>query len=480
MFSRINRYQFGKALPVQVSHRLAADSAVFDEDNLVSCAGLVPVMTLAEQTGLSELLAHNVHIAAPRIKSGSVNPAPKLATLIAGMCAGADCIDDVDIVRSGGMKVLFGGVYAPSTIGTLLREFTFGHNRQLEAVLAGHLARLCAQVELLPGADVRAFLDIDSLLRPVFGQAKQGASYGHTKIAGKQILRKGLSPLATTISTDLAAPVIAGLRLRAGKANSGRGAGRMVAQGIATARAAGVTGEILVRGDSAYGTRAVIGAARRGGARFSLVLTKNTAVQKTIDSIPEDAWTPVRYPGAVQDPDTGEWISDAEVAEISYTAFASTKDATTARLIVRRVKDARHLDALFPVWRHHPFFTNADEPTADADITHRRHAIIETTFADLINGPLAHMPSGHFGANSAWILCAGIAHNLLRAAAVLTGGPHRAARGATLRRKIINIPARLARPQRQPILHLPRHWPWSSAWLALWHNTIGPSPPAST
>ena len=281
MFSRINRYQFGKALPVQVSHRLAADSAMFDEDNLVSCAGLVPVMTLAEQTGLSELLTHNVHIAAPRIKSGSVNPAPKLATLIAGMCAGADCIDDVDIVRNGGMKVLFGGVYAPSTIGTLLREFTFGHNRQLEAVLAGHPARLCAQVELLPGADVRAFLDIDSLLRPVYGQAKQGASYGHTKIAGKQILRKGLSPLATTISTDLAAPVIAGLRLRAGKANSGRGAGRMVAQGIATARAAGVTGEILVRGDSAYGTRAVIGAARRGGARFSLVLTKNTAVQKT-------------------------------------------------------------------------------------------------------------------------------------------------------------------------------------------------------
>ena len=225
-------------------------------------------MTLAERTGLSELLTQKVHIAAPRIKSGAVNPAPKLATLIAGMCAGADCIDDVDIVRNGGMKVLFGGVYAPSTIGTLLREFTFGHNRQLEAVLAGHLARLCAQVELLPGADVRAFVDIDSLLRPVYGQAKQGASYGHTKIAGKQILRKGLSPLATTISTDLAAPVIAGMRLRAGKANSGQGAGRMVAQGIATARAAGVTGEILVRGDSAYGTRAVIGAARRGGARF--------------------------------------------------------------------------------------------------------------------------------------------------------------------------------------------------------------------
>jgi hypothetical protein len=383
------------------------------------------------------------------------------------------------VLRSGGMKTLFDGVYAPSTVGTLLREFTFGHARQLESVLGEHLVALCERVDLLPGAEVRTFLDIDSLLRPVYGHAKQGASYGHTKIAGKQILRKGLSPLATTISTDLAAPVITGMRLRAGKTGSGKGAGRMVAQGIATARAAGATGHILVRGDSAYGSRAVVRACRRAGAQFSLVLTKNTAVRKAIDDIEENAWTPVRYPGAVQDPDTGAWISDAEVAEILYTAFASTKDATTARLIVRRVKDARYRDALFPVWRHHPFFTDSTEPLADADITHRRHAIIETVFADLIDGPLAHMPSGSFGANSAWILCAGVAHNLLRAAGVLAGGPHRAARAATLRRKIVNIPARLARPQRQPILHLPRHWPWTSAWLALWHNTIGPGPPAA-
>jgi hypothetical protein len=477
MFSRINRTQFGKALPVQVSHRFSVDSAVFDDDHLVSCAGLVPVMALAERTGLSDLLAQRVHIAAPRIKSGSANPAPKLATLIAGMCAGADCIEDVDVLRSGGMKTLFDAVYAPSTIGTLLREFTFGHARQLEAVLAGHLARLCERVDLFPGADVRAFVDIDSLLRPVYGHAKQGASYGHTKIAGRQVLRKGLSPLATTISTDLAAPVIAGMRLRAGKSNSGKGAGRMVAQAIATARAAGITGQILVRGDSAYGTRAVIGAARRAGAQFSLVLTKNTAVQKAIDAIPEDRWTPVRYPGAVHDPDTGVWISDAEVAEIPYTALASTKDAITARLIVRRVKDARHRDALFPVWRHHPFFTNSDEPLTEADITHRGHAIIETTFADLIDGPLAHMPSGHFGANSAWVLCAAIAHNLLRAAATLAGPAHAAARGATLRRKIVNIAARLTRPQRRPVLHLPTHWPWADAWLALWRNTIERRPP---
>ena len=401
---------------MKVSHRFKPDSAVFDEDHLVACAGLVPVMALAEQSGLIELLESKIHIVGPRIASGSANPAPKLVTVIAGMCAGADSIDDLDIVRSGGMKTLFDGVYAPSTIGTLLREFTFGHARQLDSVLGEHLGALCKRVDLLADADKRVFIDIDSLLRPVYGHAKQGASYGHTKIAGKQVLRKGLSPLATTISTAESAPVIAGMRLRAGRAGSGKGAGRMIAQAISTARAAGAAGPILVRGDSAYGTRAVVGACVRHGAEFSLVMTRNKAVQRAIAAIDEDAWTPVDYPGAVRDPDTGAWISDAEVAEISYTAFAGRPEQITARLIVRRVKDANHLDALFPVWRHHPFLTNTELSTAEADITHRRHAIIETVFADLIDGPLAHMPSGRFGANSAWILCAAIAHNLLRAA----------------------------------------------------------------
>ena len=477
MFSRNNRVQFGKALPVQVSHRFAAESAVFDEDSLVSCAGLVPVMRLAEQTGLAQLLSEKVRIAVPRIKSGSANPAPKLRTLIAGMCAGADSIDDIDVLRSGGMKTVFGGVYAPSTVGTLLREFTFGHARQLESVLREHLVALCGRVDLLPGADERVFVDVDSLLRPVYGHAKQGASYGHSKVAGKQILRKGLSPLAATISTAGCAPVIAGMRLRAGKTGSGKGAGRMIASAIGTARAAGARGQILVRGDSAYGSRAVVAACMRHGAQFSLVMTRNPAVERAIAAIDESAWTPVCYPGAVRDPDTGGWISDAEVAEISDTAFASTPDRITARLVVRRVKDARFPDALFPVWRYHPFFTDTELPIEQADITHRQHAIIETVFADLIDGPLAHIPSGRFGANSAWVLCAAISHNLLRAAGVLAGDQHTRARGSTLRRKIVNVPARLARPQRRPILHLPTHWPWSKAWLALWHNIIGHGPP---
>src|SRR4051795_11843668 len=296
---------------------------------------------------------------------------------------------------------------------------------------------------------------------------------------GKQVLRKGLSPLATTISTEQCAPVIAGMRLRAGKTGSGKGAGRMVAQAIATARAVGATGQILVRGDSAYGNRAVVRACLRGNAEFSLVMTKNPAITRAIAAIPDTAWTPVRYPGAVQDPETGAWISDAEVAEVPYTAFAATTDRITARLVVRRVKDARYPDALFPVWRYHPFFTNSTLPTAQADIVHRRHAIIETVFADLIDGPLAHLPSGPFGANSAWVLCAAIAHNLLHTAGILASGPdtagatpgaaaesHSRARGAPLRRQLITVPARLARlarPARAPVLHLPSRWPWAPA-----------------
>ena len=190
------------------------------------------------------------------------------------------------------------------------------------------------------------------------------------------------------------------MRLRAGKTGSGKGAGRMVAQAIGTARAVSAHATILVRGDSMSGSRAVVGTCARHGAQFSLAMTRNAAIERAIAAIPEAAWTPVRYPGAVQDPDTGAWISDAEVAEIAYTAFASTPDRITARLVVRRVKDARYLDALFPVWRYHPFFTNTDLPIEQADITHRQHAIIETVFADLIDGPLAHLPSGRFGANS--------------------------------------------------------------------------------
>jgi hypothetical protein len=456
---------------VQACHAWRADSAIFDEDNLVSQAGLVPLLELAEQTGLSQLLDEHVRFACERVKSGAANSTAKLTSIIAGMAAGADSIDDLDVIRAGGMRQVFGGVYAAATLGIFLREFTHGHARQLQAVLRRHLVALAQRTAVLDGVDGRrVFVDIDSLLRPVYGHAKQGASFGHTKIAGKTILRRGLSPLAVTISTETAAPVVAGVRLRAGRAGSSRGAASMVTEAINTAIAAGATAaNILVRGDSAYCAGKVVAAVVKAGAAFSFAIARNPAVDAAIAAIADEQYTPVHYPGAVTDPDTGELISDAQVAEVQFTAFAGTRHETTGWLVVRRILDANTQDPLFPVWRYHPFFTNNPEPVDQADITHRRHAICETVWSDLIDGPWAHQPSGVFAANAAWCILAAICHNLLRAAGTLTDAARYAvARGATLRTHLINIPARLARPQRRPVLHLLSRWPHANAWLTLW------------
>ena len=460
---------------MKLSHPWSKATPLFDDENLVSNAGLVPVMALAEQAGLSEQVAEKVNLAsvAPRVASAGVNPAGKVTAIIAGMVCGADSIDDLQVIRSGGNKRVFDQVYAPATLGQFLREFTHGHCLQLASVARAHLIGLAQRTDVLAGIETQAYVDIDSLLRPVFGHAKQGASFGHAKIAGRVLLRRGLSPLATTISTPSAAPVIAGIRLRSGKAGSGKGAASMVREAIVVARAAGATGEILVRGDSAYGNSAVVGACLKAGVRFSVVLPKNRAVLRAIGAIDEAAWRPVHYPGAVLDPETGQLISDAEVAEIGFTAFGSTKRPVAARLVVRRVRDQNKLDELFPVWRYHPFFTNSVESVTAADVTHRRHAVIETVFADLIDGPLAHLPSGRFASNHAWVICAAMTHNLLRAADTLDPTKPAVARGATLRRQLVHVPARLARPQRRPILHLPKHWPWATRWLAIWNGVFG-------
>jgi len=462
---------------VQSSHTFTVESAVFDEQNLVSAAGLVPVLELAEQAGLSPLIGEHVGLSSTRVKSGAVNPVGKLTSIIAGMMCGADSIDDANVLRAGGTPRVFDEVYAPSTLGIFLREFTFGHANQLAVVGRVHLTALAERTRLLPGIEQRAFLDIDSLLRPVYGHAKQGASFGHAKIAGRALLRKGLSPLITTLSTATAAPVIAEARLRSGKTGSGRAAASQVKQAITTTRRCGA-GKIMLRGDSAFGTKKVITTCLDEAVEFSLTMSRNTRITKAINAIDETAWTPVHYPGAVTDPDTGQLISDAEVAEIPYTLTIAGRRKVTARMVVRRVKDARYPDALFPVWRYHPFFTNSDLSTTEADITHRRHAIIETVFADLIDGPLAHIPSGLFSANCAWLACAVIAHNLLRAAGTLAGGDHAVARGATLRRDLVNVPARYAAPARKPMLHLPAHWPRQTDWKTLWDNIFSYYPTA--
>ena len=242
---------------MQSSHTFAVGSAVFDEPNLVSAAGLVPIMELAEQTGLSRLIGEHVDLPSTRVASGAVNAAGKLTTIIAGMMCGADSIDDVNVLRAGGTPRVFDEVYAPSTVGILLREFSLGHANQLAAVARANLIALAQRTPLLPGPDERMFLDIDSLLRPVYGHQKQGASFGHAKIAGRALLRKGLSPLITTLSTPTAAPVIAEAWLGSGKTGSGRGAARQLKQAITTARAIDADGTIMARGDSASGTKKI-------------------------------------------------------------------------------------------------------------------------------------------------------------------------------------------------------------------------------
>ena len=397
------------------------------------------------------------------------------------MAAGADSIDDMGLLRHGAMSTLFGGVRAPSTLGSHLRCYTWGNVSQLEKAGREFLIALAREAPLLPGAGTLAFIDIDSMQKRVYGHQKQGARFGHTKIQGKSLLVRGLNALAAVISTPLSAPVIAATRLRGGNAASARGAASLAVRAVGTARDCGCTGTIIVRMDSAYYNAAVIGAVRGQGARFSVTAPVNGSIRAAIAAIGEESWTPVRYPRAVWDDQLDCWISDAEVAETEYTAFASKKgQAVTARLIVRRVRDlnkkaAAGQDELFPVWRYHAVFTDSPAETVQAEGQHRGHAIVEQVFADVTSGPLAHMPSGVFAANAAWLSVAAMAHNLLRAAGALASLPFAKARAATIRRDLIAVAARTARHGRgHIILHLPEAWHREQEWLNLWDAACGP------
>ena len=392
---------------MQLLHALAQTRASFDDPHLVSHAGLVPVMALAQRAGLGELVAEHVR---PGGDCG-VNAQLKVPALIAGMAAGADSIDDMDLLRHGAMGTLFGGIRAPSTLGSHLRSCTWGNVSQLEKAGRQFLAELARRTPLLPGAETLAFIDIDSMQKRVYGHAKQGAKFGHAKIQGKSLLVRGLNALAAVISTPIAAPVIGATRLRGGNAGSARGAASLAVQAIGTARDCGCTGTIIARMDSACYNAAVINAVRSRGARFSVTVPVNSGVRAAIAAIPDGAWTAIRYPEAIFDDRLDCWISDAEVAETQYTAFASKKgQAVAARLIVRRVRDqnkkaAQGMDELFPVWRHHAVFTDSPVELIQAEGQHRGHAIVEQVFADVTSGPLAHLPSGVFAANAGWGGC---------------------------------------------------------------------------
>jgi hypothetical protein len=451
--------------------------ATFDDPNLVSCAGLEPVMRLAESLGLPGIVAETVHVPGDK---GS-NPGGKLATIVAGMIAGADSITDLDVARHGGMPTLFGGVYAPSTLGVFLREFTYGHVRQVQSAARAFLAQLARHTPLLPDAGGLMFVDVDSMLRRVYGKQKQGVGFGHTKVGGYNVRLRGLNPLIATLSTVACAPVVAATRLRAGNAASVRGAASLVAEAIGVAQACGASGEIIVRMDSAFYAKKVIWACRRNKARFSITARMDAKIRAGCESIPGTAWVDIKYPQAIWDEDEQRWISDAQIAEISYTAFEGTRHAITARLIVRRIKRLDTTQApgqgeLVPAYRYHAVFTDSPYILVQAESHHRGHAVIEQVNADLIDGPLAHLPSGRFAANGAWLACAAIAHNLIRAAGHLAGRGYGAARAATIRTQLINVAARLAHRAHAIHLHLPERWPWQHAWDTLF--TAVHAPPA--
>jgi len=456
--------------------RRAARAAVFDDPNLVACAGLVPVIALADAAGLARLAGE--HLSVPGDKGA--NAGLKVVSLVAGMVAGADSIDDMALLRHGGMGRVFGRAYAPSTLGSFLRAFAFGHVRQLDAVASRFLTNLTAQAAQAPpvlgdGTNARVLVDVDDTIIEVHGYAKQGSGYGYSGV-------RGLNALIATTATAGSAPVVVAQRLRKGSCGSPRGAKRLVADALKTVHTlhGRTTVKPLLRADSAFYGAPTLGAALRGGADVSVTVRLDPKVKAAIATIGEGAWTPIEYTDAVYDEQGATWVSRAEVAEVSFTAFSSKKatEQVPGRLVVRRIPDLNAGQAtLFDTWRFHAFFTTtdpADLDTVAADKTHRGHAIIEQVHADLKNSALAHLPSGKFTANAAWLVLAVIAFNLTRAAATISGTKLAKATTATIRRTLITVPARVASSARRVTLHLPTAWPWETAWTHLFTHNCGP------
>ena len=455
---------------MQSSHTSAATLASFDDDHLIGYAGLVPLVRLAERAGLPALVSAHLDLGAT-VNSAGANPVAKVMSVVAGMCAGADSFEDLDRLRHGAMGRVFDGIRAPSTLGTFARCFTYGHNRQLGAVHRRFLAALARTNRLLPGADTLAFVDIDPTHVRVFGRKKAGAEYGRFKGV------RTLHPILSCISTPGSAPVIGPVRLRRGKSADVRGAASFVTEAIGTARDAGCTGTLIVRADSKFYCGKVVAACRRADARFSIATGMNPGIRRAIAAIAEPSWTRIEYPRAIEDPDTGELISIAQIAEVDYTAFASDPaHRTTARLIVRRVRDlaVADQDELFPVYRYHALFTDSPHELTVAEPEHRGHAIIEGQIADFKDSALAHLPSGVFEANHAWLILAAIAHNLTRTAGVIAHGDLALARTATIRARLIQIPGRIAHRSRHLQVHLPTGWPWEQAFTRLFTTTHTP------
>ena len=400
----------------------------FDDERVVSDAGILLAATVAAQLGVEELAQRLVRLRPKRPGAGSAGR--KVMSVIFAMALGADSIDDCDVLRSGRTRRLLGGwVAAPSTLGTFLRAFTFGHVRQLDRLLAEALTRAW-QAGAGPG-DGRLVIDVDSFVGEVCGRLKQGAAYGYTRLLGYHPI------LATRADTRETLHI----RLRKGSANTQKGMLRFCDELIARVARAGATGVKLLRADSGFQNTKVFERLEKAGWQYSIGVRMIKTVRAAIEAIPEDAWTTIDYP------DDGE----AQIAETVYGG---------RRLIVRRTRLLGAQAELWPDWRHFCFVTNRSDDIAIVEAEHRDHAVVEQVIADLKDQALAHFPSGHFHANGAWTVLAALTHNLLRWTELLglPGAVVRAAR--TVRRRLLALPGRLTRHARGWTLHLPARWPW--------------------
>jgi PII-like signaling protein len=409
----------------------------FDEPNLVANAGLLLVATVAVRLDLERLVNATVAL---KGRVGGARPGRKVLTLVHAMVAGASHIDHADLLRSGGtQRVLPFRVMAPSTLGTFLRAFTFGHVRQLEAVVGHALARAWA-LGAGPGSG-RLVVDVDSTVCEVVGKAKAGAAYGYTRVLGYHPI------LATRADTG----EVLHARLRKGSANTSRGAGRFVEELVARLRRAGASGEMVMRFDSGFWSKDTLATLGRLDVRYTMsVRTNNKGVAAAIAAMDPEGWVDIDY--------TPEGM--AQVAECTYRG---------RRLIVRRTRLTNKAQArLWPDWRHFGFLTDIDGPAADIDAFHRDHATVELAIRDLKEGAgMEHVPSGHFSANSAWLQCAVLAHNLIRWTATLgqPGPVDRLTVARTVRVRLIGVPGRLVNRAGVTVLRGPAGWPWA-AWFS--------------
>jgi hypothetical protein len=451
---------------VQVSHTPHHLDIAFDDGNLVAHAGLALSSQLADRLGVRELIRERLHLG--HGIPGAANADLKVMTLISALLAGAECIDDVDLLRSGATASVIGQwVAAPSTIGTFLRAFTWGHARQLDAV-SGELLARAWKAGAGPG-DAPFTFDIDSTICETYGIQKQGGSkFTYTKT-------RGYHPL---LAVGAASPAGAGTgdilhdRLRGGPANSGRGAGSFVTETISRIRAAGATGQLTLRADSGFYSTAVVDACRRDEVRFSITGRLHRGLHEIIAVLPEQGWTEIPY-----------WLEgSADVAETTYVPFTSRRRKQTVRLIIRRVMPTPGSQlALQGIgYTYHAFITDREGTTLELEADHRRHAEIENTIRDVKYGmALNHMPSGRFAANAAWLGFNVIAHNLARWLTRL-GLKETLLTTKTVRTRFIALPGRLARTGRRLHLHLPANWPWQEAFLAARENLASLVIPAAT